>query len=80
MAITYTADLAGIGPDDMAGFYVGWSTPPSNDERVGLLRRSTHAVIAVDGTKVVGFVNAISNGHIAYIRSSKSCRSTRGAA
>lgn len=67
MAITYTTDLAGIGPEDMDGFYVGWTSPPANGERMEILRRSTHAVIAMDRTKVVGFVNAISNGHMAYI-------------
>ena len=67
MEITYTTDLAGIGPEDMDGFYVGWTSPPANGERVEILRRSTHAVIAMDRTKVVGFVNAISNGHMAYI-------------
>jgi predicted N-acetyltransferase YhbS len=60
--IEYTTDLAGLGPDDLADFFVGWPAPPSPARRVALLRGSTHAVLARDAGRVVGFVTALSDG------------------
>lgn len=64
MAIGYTTDLAGVGAEDLEGFFEGWPSPPTTDQHLAILHGSFRAVIARDedpGT-VVGFVNAISDG------------------
>jgi ribosomal protein S18 acetylase RimI-like enzyme len=64
----YVTSLAGISPVHLEGFFVGWPTPPSPVQHWALLRGSTHIVLALDGDKVVGFINALSDGVLsAYI-------------
>ena len=64
----YVTSLAGISPVHLAGFFVGWPSPPSPMQHWALLRGSTHIVLALDGDKVVGFINALSDGVLsAYI-------------
>jgi ribosomal protein S18 acetylase RimI-like enzyme len=66
--IEYTASLDGIDARDLEGFFVGWPSPPSPARHLEILRASSHAVVAKDGSRVVGFVTAISDGVIsAYI-------------
>jgi ribosomal protein S18 acetylase RimI-like enzyme len=66
--IEYRATADGIGADDLAGFFVGWPSPPSPERHLELLRGSTHVVVALDAKRVVGFVTAISDGVLsAYI-------------
>lgn len=60
--IEYSTDPTGLGPDDLADFFVGWPDPPSPAGRVALLRGSTHVVVARDAGRVVGFVTALSDG------------------
>ena len=62
--IRFTTSLEGLRPSDLKGFYDGWPHPPSLEERLRVLRGSTHAVLAVEREtgRVVGFVNALSDG------------------
>lgn len=61
--ITYTDDLTQIRPEQLVGFFEGWSEPPSPETHLRILQGSSHVVLAVeeDG-RVVGFVTAISDG------------------
>lgn len=63
--ISYRTELAGVGADDLAGFYEGWPAPPALEQRVGVLRGSSHVVLAYDGDRLVGFVTAVSDGVLA---------------
>jgi ribosomal protein S18 acetylase RimI-like enzyme len=66
--IEYVTDVDGIEPRHLQGFFVGWPKPPSPEQHLAILRGSSHAVLARDGERVVGFVTAISDGVIsAYI-------------
>jgi len=60
--IEYTDSAAGVEPEHLQGFFVGWRNPPSPERHVGVLRGSAHVVIARDAETVVGFVTAISDG------------------
>lgn len=69
-AITYRESSAGIGAEQLHGFFVGWSSPPAPEVHLRLLDRSDAVVLAVDDAtgRVVGFVTAISDGVLsAYI-------------
>jgi ribosomal protein S18 acetylase RimI-like enzyme len=66
--IEYDNDVSGVEPEQLIGFFVGWSKPPSPKRHLELLRGSSHVVVARDGDRVVGFITAISDGVIsAYI-------------
>ena len=66
--VEYRTSADGIDADALAGFFVGWPSPPPAERHLELLRRSSHAVVALDGERVVGFVTAISDGVLsAYI-------------
>jgi len=60
--VEYTDSLENVGADDLSGFFVGWPAPPTRDEHLRLLRGSAYCVLALDDTRVVGFVTAISDG------------------
>ncbi len=61
--ITYTESTDEITPRKLAGFFVGWSKPPSPETHLNILRQSTHVILAVDDETnlVVGFINALSD-------------------
>lgn len=66
--IQYQTSLEGIRADQLEGFFVGWPNPPTPATRLEILKRATHVVLAMDGSSVVGFVTAISDGMLcAYI-------------
>ncbi|MCL2604492.1 MAG: GNAT family N-acetyltransferase [Defluviitaleaceae bacterium] len=70
MNILYTKDLTGITEDMLMGFFVGWPNPPGPTTHLKLLRGSYRAFVAIDKDcgKVVGFINAVSDGVLsAYI-------------
>ncbi|NPV65512.1 MAG: GNAT family N-acetyltransferase [Anaerolineae bacterium] len=70
MTIRYTDSLSGITPVQLRGFFVGWPNPPSPETHLRILQGSAFIWLAVDDTsgRVVGFVNAISDGlHAAFI-------------
>jgi predicted N-acetyltransferase YhbS len=60
--IEYGTGLAGLRPDDLDGFFVGWPSPPAPEARLALLRGSDHVVLARDAGRVVGFVTALTDG------------------
>lgn len=60
--ISYRTDLHGLTEADLAGFFVGWPTPPSPAQHLAVLRGSYRVVIARSGDDVAGFVNMISDG------------------
>lgn len=60
--VRYTTDLAGIEAGDLGGFFDGWSSPPNAEQHLAALRAAYRVVVALDGDRVVGFVNAISDG------------------
>ena len=66
----YTKDLSCIQPGDLDGFFVGWPNPPSREKHLELLKCSYRSFVVVEqeSRKVVGFVNAVSDGVLtAYI-------------
>jgi len=63
--ITYTSDLADVAADQLVGFFEGWPTAPSPDTHLAILLSSSYAVIARDGSTVVGVVTALSDGILA---------------
>ncbi len=65
MKIKYTNNLEGITLKSLDGFFVGWPNPPSNDVFLKMLKKSYKSILAKDGEKVVGFINAISDGVLA---------------
>ena len=66
--IEYVDELAGVEPGQLQGFFVDWPNPPSPERHLEILQGSAHVVLARDGTRVVGFITAISDGVIsAYI-------------
>jgi len=67
----YTSDIGAVNEDMLAdGFFVGWPNPPSCATHLKILQNSYVAYVAIDMAtdKVVGFINAISDGVLsAYI-------------
>lgn len=63
--ITYQLGTHSLQSDDLAGFFDGWPAPPSADSLLRVLQNSALAVVARDGRRVVGFVNALSDGVLA---------------
>jgi GNAT superfamily N-acetyltransferase len=61
----YVTSADGISASDLEGFFVGWPTPPSPEQHLAVLRGSTHVVVAMDGERVAGFINALSDGVLA---------------
>lgn len=61
--IRYTDSLKGIDASMLDGFFHGWSSRPSPDKHLRILKGSTHVVLAVDEDKqtVIGFINAITD-------------------
>ncbi|MBD3176911.1 MAG: GNAT family N-acetyltransferase [Armatimonadia bacterium] len=64
MGIIYRTHLEGIVPESLDGFFAGWPNPPSPETHLAALRGSSHVVLAIDQAsgRVVGFINAISDG------------------
>ncbi|GAB2864609.1 GNAT family N-acetyltransferase [Lentzea nigeriaca] len=60
--ISYNTGVSDLTEDDLAGFFVGWPTPPSPAQHLAVLRGSYRVVIARSDDTVIGFVNMISDG------------------
>ncbi len=63
--VHYTDTIEKVGPEVLAGFFVGWPNPPSPEAHLEILQGSYAVVLAMDGERVIGFVNAISDGKLA---------------
>ncbi|MCL2350580.1 MAG: GNAT family N-acetyltransferase [Defluviitaleaceae bacterium] len=70
-SIKYTTDINDITAEMLdGGFFVGWPNPPCTDVHLKILQNAYCFVVAIDEAtgKVIGFVNAISDGVLsAYI-------------
>lgn len=61
--VVYETRIEGLQAAQLGGgFFEGWATPLTPEEHLAVLRAAAHAVVAVDGEEVVGFVNALSDG------------------
>lgn len=64
--ITYSTSLTGVTAEELrGGFFVGWPNPPTPDTHLRILRGSSHVVLAWDKDRVVGYINALSDGVLA---------------
>jgi predicted N-acetyltransferase YhbS len=63
--IEYQLGLDGIGSRDLRGFFEGWPKAPDATALHRILGASALVVLALDGSEVVGFVNALSDGELA---------------
>lgn len=61
--IQYINDISGIEATQLEGFFVGWPSPPNQENHLKLLKGSAHIWLAIDDetNQVVGFINAISD-------------------
>ncbi len=66
-AFSYTTSLKGIEPRMLVGFFDGWTHPPSPATHMRILAGSSHVIMAIDEDegRVVGFINAVSDGFFA---------------
>ncbi|WP_130866342.1 GNAT family N-acetyltransferase [Acidipropionibacterium timonense] len=60
--ITYTTRAGAVAPEQIDGFFVGWPHPPSPTTLVDVMDGSFRRVWALERDRVVGYVNAISDG------------------
>jgi GNAT superfamily N-acetyltransferase len=62
--IKYLESAQYLRPDQLIGFFEGWPHPPSTARHLDILKAAHRVVLAVDSdnNRVVGFVNAISDG------------------
>lgn len=51
-----------ISPDMISGFFVGWPDPPTPEKLIETMAGSYRRVWAVQDGKVIGYINAISDG------------------
>lgn len=66
--IKYTTNLDNISSSQLLGFFVGWPNPPKEETLLNVLNKSYRVVLALDDSKVIGFITAISDGVLsAYI-------------
>lgn len=66
--IRYIDDPSDIRPEQLAGdYWVGWPDPPSSQDHLRILQGSYAVWLALDDDtqRVVGFINAISDGVLA---------------
>ncbi len=63
--VTLRDGIDGLRAADLDGFFEGWPQPPTPARHLDILRGSHAVVLAHDGPRVVGFVNAISDGVLA---------------
>ena len=62
--IEYRDTVEGLEASQLVGFFVDWTSKPSPQVHLKILRGSSHVVVAIDeeSDQVVGFVTAISDG------------------
>lgn len=66
--VEYSKNTGDLKVSQIKGFFVGWPNPPSEETFLKILKSSYKSIVALDGNKVIGFINAISDGVLsAYI-------------
>ena len=60
--ITYRTGVGSVAPNQVSGFFVGWPVPPSAEKLIEVMDSSYRRVWALEGERVVGYINAISDG------------------
>lgn len=60
--ISYQTVSQGIRPDMIEGMFVGWPDPPSAETLIRVMDGGYRRVWALSDGRVVGYVNAISDG------------------
>jgi ribosomal protein S18 acetylase RimI-like enzyme len=58
----YIDHIDRITAGQLNGFFVGWKASLTPERHHELLRGSTHFIVAMDGSKAVGFITALSDG------------------
>lgn len=61
-AVNYLTENDAISPDMISGLSVGWPSPPTPEKLIEVMAGSYRRVWAVRDSRVVGYVNAISDG------------------
>jgi len=62
MKIVYLSTLDKISELEISGFFVGWPNPPNEEVLMKIFKRSYRVILATDKNKLVGFINALSDG------------------
>ena len=62
--LDYLYSATEISVDQLKGFFVWWTNPPSRETHLRLLQQSDEVVLAQDTSNgaIVGFITAIANG------------------
>ena len=60
--VTYSTDLRDVQPSMLQGFFVGWPQKPTPDLHHAALVGSYRVVLAWQDDRIIGFINAISDG------------------
>ena len=59
--IGYQYDISGLTEADMDPFFEGWPQKPKPAKRIEILKNSDYVIIALDGSNMIGFINAITD-------------------
>ena len=62
LQITYTSSIDDISAETLGGFFVGWVKPLTPEQHYTHLNKCAYFVAALNGSKVIGFVSALSDG------------------
>lgn len=60
--VRFSNDPTTLRPEQAEGFFVGWPNPPSSETLVRILQSSFAVWLAFDDDRLVGLVNALSDG------------------
>src|ERR1043166_8018433 len=65
--ITFRDTAAGITPQQLTGFFIGWQSPPTPETHLRLRAASDRVVVALadEFSRVVGFATALTDGVLA---------------
>ena len=63
--IEYKYDALNITADDMEPFFEEWRKKPEPAKRLSILMNSDYVIVAMDGGRMIGFINAISDKTLA---------------
>ncbi len=63
-SIRYRKSCKDLAPEQLTGFFVGWPSHPDPQTHLRILRDSYRVVLAMEGERCIGFINALSDGHL----------------